>query len=114
MDEIRNMGLVFILTALFWVLGFWGQRIENALQSPGIKAQGRGVWLLGIRPRKGEKVYLGPALLQIWALLYLVAGFLAVWFGGTKVFRILTAVYIFGFPFFGLFVHFILHKRKQR
>ncbi|MBO9371517.1 MAG: hypothetical protein J7575_10625 [Chloroflexi bacterium] len=114
MDKLRYLGLVLIVASSFWALGLWGQRIENALQSPGVRPKGWWAWLFGIRPGKGEKICMWPALLQIWAVLYLVAGFLTVWAGCTQAFASITVIYIFGFPFyFWLIVRFIIwFKRK--
>jgi len=112
------MDLVFVLIVAspFWALGFWGQRLANADHAPGysIEAKDWWAWLLGIRPGRGERIYLGGALFQIWALLYLAVGFLAVLVGDMKILGSITAVYAIGFPFIVLIVRLIIRFRNRR
>ncbi len=117
MDEIRKLWIVLIIATPFWVLGFWGQRIENADRAPGYSVEARGwwAWLMGIRPGRGERVYLGSALLQVWALLYLAVGFLAIWVWDIKTLGSITAVFILvGLPLIGLAASLIIRFRNRQ
>jgi len=91
--------------------------MENADHAPGhsVEAKGWWTWLLGVRPERGERIYLGSALFQIWALLYLVVGFLAALVGDVKTVVIVASVFaIAGFPFVGLVMHLLIRFRSRR
>ncbi len=96
MDEIRKLWIVLIIAAPFWGVGLWLQRLGNTDRAPGysVEAKGWWAWLLGVRPGRGERIYLGAALYQIWALMYLAVGFLAVWVWDMKTLGTITAAFI--------------------
>ena len=92
MEKMKDLWIVFCVAAAPWVLGFWLQRINNVARLQDYSIEGKRVWtlLLGVRSRKGERVYLRPAWLQSVALLYLVVGSLVVWFCDIKTLRNVT------------------------
>ena len=116
MDELRKLWVVLIVAAPFWSIGLWLQRLANADHAPGysIEAKGWWAWLLGIRPGKGERIYLGAAFYQVWALLYLITGFLIVWIGNMKTLGSITAIFIFAGSLLMLIVHLIIRFRSRR
>lgn len=115
MDELRGLVIVLIIAAPFWGIGLWLQRLGNADRAPGYSIEARGwwTWLLGVRPGRGERIYLGAALFQIWALLYLAVGFPAVLVGDMKILGSTTAIYAIGFPFIVLIVHLIIRFKNR-
>lgn len=88
----------FIFSSMFWLGGFYVQKTSNSRKLSGYRFRSKHlwIWLLGLRPGK-DCVYIGPAILQIWALIALVSGFVAIYFGGNQGFRmILYIVYLGG------------------
>lgn len=101
MDVIRKLWIVLIIAAPFWGVGFWIQRLENSGPPLGYYVEARGwwAWLLGLRPGRGKRVNLGGALYQIWALMFLVVGLLAVWIWDIKALLPVILIFFFlGFP----------------
>lgn len=100
MDEIRKLWIVLIIAAPFWVIGLWLQKVRNTDPAPGysVEAKGWWVWLLGLRPGRGKRVYLGAAFYQIWALMYLIVGFLASWIWDMKTLGIITLAFLLAGP----------------
>ena len=97
MDIIRGLWIALVVSAPFWFMGFWLQRLGNADRAPGYGVEARGwwAWLFGVQPGGGGRVYLGPSLFQACALLYLIIGFLAVWICDIKILGKITTSFVF-------------------
>ncbi|RMG80950.1 MAG: hypothetical protein D6712_17195 [Chloroflexi bacterium] len=105
----------FILSAMPWLIGFYAQKMNNYQLSDAYRFKsGRlWVWLLGLQPNK-DYVYIGPAIFQIWALLALFSGFVAIYFWGNYGFRIvLYTIYVGGIVIMAL-VGWIMSLINQR
>lgn len=88
----------FILSAMPWLIGFYAQKMRNIQnwKTQGFKSKRLWIWFLGLRPGK-DYVYIGPAILQIWALIALISGFVAIYFWDNHGFRtVLYTVYLGG------------------
>lgn len=90
-SRMAGIWVVLVVAALFWLMGFWNQKANNAANSGDYSIKGRGLWtyLLGIRPGV-ERVYLRSAYLQLLGLVYLVVGLLTVLFHNVKLLRTVT------------------------
>ena len=79
-EKIVNMFVVVVIAAILWLPACYAQKLMNKVESKDYNVRARGLWtyLLGVRPDV-EKIYLRLAYAQVLGLVYLVAGFLAVW-----------------------------------
>lgn len=113
MDEIRRkVGAVLVCAALYWGAGFLIQRWGNGARD--VEATGWWVWLLGLRPGRGERIHLRAALWQALALLYLVVGFAVAWFCDVTVLQIVTLVFLVGSPLVALVMEDLIIRFGKR
>lgn len=70
--------LVTMLTIVPWGIALFIQKVENRSKSKAfhLKTKSLFVLLLGLSPGK-EFVYVGPAIIQVWTLIYLVSCLIA-------------------------------------
>lgn len=87
-DKIAEIRVAFVVGGMFWLIGFWVQRISNAHDAIDDSLTANGFWayLFGVRPGK-ERLYLRIATLQALGLAYLVFAVVTVWFWDAETVR---------------------------
>ncbi|MGB9873159.1 MAG: hypothetical protein ACPLYD_16070 [Anaerolineae bacterium] len=114
MDEFRTLlAVILVIPVPLWMAGFWGQRLGNTGHLPDwlyIKSKRRWAVFLGVRSWRGEKIYLGPALIQTMALLYtaVISIIVGIWGSGVLIYTIIA----FGVSFVPLSIVLHLFKKK--
>ncbi|MCP4536437.1 MAG: hypothetical protein GY832_04755 [Chloroflexi bacterium] len=84
-NNIAEMWLVFVIAGMLWFPGFLSQKAKNRIRDNDYSVEAKGVWICLMGVRQGRaRVYLRPASIQVVGLLYLVVGFLTVWFYDVK------------------------------
>ena len=78
---IKGMILALCVALVPWALGCWIQRIDNEAHPPYLSFPAKSSWtlLLGVRPWRGERIYLRSLWLHITGILCFVLGSFASW-----------------------------------
>ncbi len=104
-ERIAEIWIAFVFGGGLWLIGFYGQRTNNAYDSisDGLTVNGFCAYLFGVRPKK-ERLHLRIATLQALGLAYLAFVAVAVWFWDAEtVRRVGLAGFVSGLAAVGLF-----------
>ncbi|MCA9918663.1 MAG: hypothetical protein KC445_11965 [Anaerolineales bacterium] len=114
-----NFGLffsVFVLAAVSWTVPFLVQKTSNRQKSNAshINLRGPLMWLFGLSSVK-HRLYIGPGIIQVWSIVYLVVGIISASLWGREGVKNATfIVYLGGAIVLAVFGWILIFLRQRK